>query len=301
MMHRSSLVLGALLLAIANACTKPEPPAPPAPANPTPTSNPIASAPTSPVENAPPDAAAPVAAAWPPKTPPKIETDWCLEAVSALDEETCFVLPDKPTDALLIYLHGIVPPERESFQKTNLETVVANASRRAGVAALLPRGKRGMTPKGHERWWGWPTAETQYQKYTTPLAQLLSEKKLKLEQAIGARFEKVYLAGSSAGAYFVVAIALRGAFPADGFGAMSGGAGRPTPELPKLEKKPFYIGFGTQDSVGPAAKSLSELLARAGWPVKIVAHPVGHGAKEVYLDEAFAFWRQPSTSKSSSE
>src|SRR5215208_6983735 len=44
---------------------------------------------------------------WPPASPAGIETDWCIDSVSALDEQTCYVLPDTPPRDLLIYLHGI--------------------------------------------------------------------------------------------------------------------------------------------------------------------------------------------------
>jgi predicted esterase len=115
------------------------------------------------------------------------------------------------------------------------------------------------------------------------------DKQRKLEASIGSPFSRVYVAGSSAGAYFTVALALHG-FQADGFGAMSGGSGRETPELRHLAPKPFYIGYGSYDTVGPAARALAGLLRDAGWPVEVSAHPVGHGAKEIYLDEAFHFW-----------
>ena len=222
---------------------------------------------------------------------PPPETDWCIETMRVLDETTCYVLPEPQSSVLIIYFHGIVPPEKTSVQKTNLETVLANAAHRARAAALLPRGKQGFAPRGHERWWGWPTGEPAYGRHAPELLAMVSEKREKLERLAGAAFQRVYLAGSSSGAYFVAVVALRGAFPADGFAALSGGSGSITPELAQLPPKPFYIGYGSQDSVGPGARALSELLRGAGWPVKIAAHPVGHGAKEVYLDEAFAFWR----------
>src|SRR5687767_5816553 len=129
----------------------------PAPAgDPSPTASPPAPRGPAPPEPAPPEAApgpappaAPDASAakpWPPPAP-GVRTDWCIEGVAALDEATCYVLPDAPPDTLLIYLHGIVPPAGPSPQKTNLETVVSNAARRAGVAALVPRGERGLGPK----------------------------------------------------------------------------------------------------------------------------------------------------------
>lgn len=212
--------------------------------------------------------------------------------MSALDEDCCYVVPDAPTATLLIYLHGIVPPEKESTQKTNLERVVANGARRANAAALLPRGKQGFAPKGYDGWWGWPTSDSLYRRHADELLARIRSKRDELERLAAKRFDRVFVAGSSSGAYFAVAIALHGGLEADGFGAMSGGAGVGTKELARLTPKPFYIGFGTYDSVATSARSLAALLRRSGWPVQVSAHPVGHGAKEIYLDEAFTFWRQ---------
>jgi predicted esterase len=284
----------ALLLALAG-CTESGVRAPVHEAAPPPPVH--ATAPPPPAEGAPPaEASSPDSAArpWPAKPPPAVETDWCIELVSALDEETCYVLPDAPTRTLLIYLHGIVPPTKTSVQKTNFETVVANAARRAGVAALIPRGDQGLAPKQYDRWWGWPTATgASYQRLAPKLLDRIRDKRTKLQEIAGVEFERVYVAGSSSGAYFAAAIALRGGLAdADGFGAMSGGAGARTPELAGLAPKPFYIGFGKHDSVAGSARALGTLLGGAGWPVRVAEHPVGHGAKEIYLDEAFAFWRE---------
>ena len=242
-------------------------------------------------------ASAPVASAaaapWPAKRRPSVATDWCLEGVAALDEETCYLLPEKPTDTLLIHLHGVVPPPRESPQKTNLQKVVFDASRHAGAAALLPRGDKGLAGEKYRDWWGWPTGEAAYRAHSARLVKRISDKRAALEDVAGVRFARVYLSGSSAGAYYVAALALHGAIEVDGFGAMSGGSGRATAELAGLAPKPFYVGYGAHDtSVGGAARALGELLRGAGWPVKVAEHPLGHGAKRIYLDEAFVFWRQ---------
>ena len=55
---------------------------------------------------------------------------------------------------------------------------------------------------------------------------------------------------------------------------------------------PFYIGYGTRDTVGESARLLATRLREARWPVELAAHPLPHGAAEVYLDEAIAFWRK---------
>ncbi|MCU0685844.1 MAG: hypothetical protein MUF34_26985 [Polyangiaceae bacterium] len=204
-------------------------------------------------------------------------------------------MPDAPSDVLLIYLHGIVPPGGASPQKTNLQRVVANAARRAGVVALLPRGEQGLGPKGQERWWSWPTGESSYRRRGPALVASLAGARRRLEALTGVAFARVYVAGSSAGAYFVSELALHGGLPADGFAAVSGGAARPTAEFAALPPAPFYVGYGTYDPAAASARALGAQLRHAGWPVRVATHPVPHGAHEVYLDEAFAFWRQTAT------
>jgi predicted esterase len=194
-----------------------------------------------------------------------------------------------------VYFHGIVPPTVESPQKTNYQTVVANAARRAGVAALLPRGRQELASTGQERWWGWPTTEASYREHAAALVDSISLKRKKLEDMAGVSFSRTYVAGSSSGAYFVASLALHGGIEADGFAVLSGGGGRETLELARLLPKPFYIGYGAYDSVKQSARALGKLLHRAGWPVRVAEHPVGHGAREIYLDEAFGFFRDASS------
>lgn len=257
---------------------------------------PAASVPETTALAAPPPSAPPTAAQtpttppWPPARP-AVSSDFCIETVAALDENSCYVLPDAPTDELLLYLHGIVPPSKTSRQKTNFENVVRSASRRAGVAALMPRGRVGLAPKGHDGWWGWPTTADGYARWTAELVAEFAEKRAKLETLTGRPFTRLYVAGSSSGAYFATALALRGDLVADGFAAISGGAVRPGADFRGRPPKPFYIGYGTADTVGEAAKALAASLRAAGFPVKVAAHPLPHGAAEVYLDEAFAHFR----------
>ncbi len=238
-----------------------------------------------------PAAATAAARLWPPPAP-GVRSEWCVEGVlNALDESTCYVLPDAPPEALLIYLHGIVPPGGSSPQKTNLEAVVASAARRAGVAALVPRGVQGLGPRGQERWWSWPTGEGSYRRRGPALAAAVADARRRFEAFAGVTFARVYVAGSSAGAYFVTELALHGGLRADGYGAISGGAARPTAEFASLAPAPFYVGHGTYDPAATSAKALGAFLRRAGWTVRVEAHPVPHGAHAIYLDEAFAFWR----------
>ena len=233
------------------------------------------------------------AQAWPVLPVASGAHDFCPARLRALAADACFVLPEKPVTTLLIYLHGIVPPTRDSVQKTNLADVVANASERAGVVALLPRGEQGFAPASTPRWWGWPTTKQSYERHAGEFIERVQRKRAELEELLAVKFERVYLAGSSSGAYFVASVLLHGDMPeVAGYAVLSGGSGYTTPALAKLPPSPVYVGFGQHDSVARPARALGAELAALGWPVKVAAHPTGHGAREIYLDEAFDFWRE---------
>jgi predicted esterase len=224
---------------------------------------------------------------------PEVMTDWCLAPWRGLDEATCYLVPPANDRAsskrLLIYLSGIVPPEATSSQKENVQRVVASAARRAGMVALLPRGRRGIGPADAKDWWAWPTSPRDHATFATAIVAEWASARAKLEGSLG-RFDHVYLAGSSSGAYFLSALVLEGAIEMDGYAAISGGSVSYAHEH-DAPKRPFYVGYGANDSTNGGPKTLASFLERAGWPVRVAVHPGGHGAREVYVDEALAFWR----------
>ncbi|MDB4938214.1 MAG: hypothetical protein JWP87_5186 [Labilithrix sp.] len=217
--------------------------------------------------------------------------------MKGLDDDCCYVAPPGAT-RLLVYLHGIVPPQKDSVQKQTVQSAVMNAASRAGVAAIVPRGRRGIGPEGARDWWAWPTSPGTHAQMVKEIVERWSVLKKKLEQSLALTFERTYLAGSSNGEYFLSAIAQRGdadalGFALDGYGAMSGGAtgGRGAAALNRRAPRPVYVGFGTYDAeTKTGARALAAVFESAHWPVKLAEHPFGHGAREVYLDEAFAFW-----------
>lgn len=193
----------------------------------------------------------------------------------------------------------MTPPTAESPQKLNVETVIRNATQRAGIAAILPRGPSRdelVAPRRDSKGMGgyrsWPTSDEVYRKHTPTILARIEERRAKLEALTGQKFERVYLAGSSAGGYYTGHLAIRGDFVADGYAALSGGSPRPATSLMKLPKKAFYVGYGTQDQVGADAEALGALFKKAGWKVMIAAHETTHGAREIYLDEAFKLFAE---------
>lgn len=242
----------------------------------------------------PPDAAAidpPAPAAAKPL--PNVQTDWCTAGLIGLDSETCYLPPpsgDARPKRLLVYLHGIVPPAHVgTVQKENVMSSVRNAAQRAGAAAIVPRGIRGVGPSGSKDWWAWPTSPDAHAKHGPALVKRITESKAKLEDALGAPFAKTYLAGSSNGAYFAVNLVLKGELEVDGLGAMSGGA--PGAAIQRQKPLAVYIGYGKHDEPSKSgALALAKAAEAVGWKTKVAEHPFPHGAREVYVDEAFAFW-----------
>jgi predicted esterase len=232
-----------------------------------------------------------------------VPTEWCERPWRGLDEGTCYLVPDgwdeQRAKRLLIYLPGIVPPVPRSPQKENVQRIVAAAASRAHAVALLPRGRRGIGPSDAKDWWAWPTSPTDYAAYAASMVEGFTTARAKLEGALG-RFNRVYLAGSSSGAYFLTALAFSGAVVVDGYAAASGGAvGSGLSDAGRANVRPFYVGYGAGDPTSRGPKALGAFLVRAGWPVRVAEHPGGHGAREVYLDEAFAFWEAVERSYSS--
>jgi hypothetical protein len=85
---------------------------------------------------------------WPPVELPAVRAPWCADGLTTLDESSCYILPAAPTRTLLIYLHGIVPPRDESPEKSKVQGVILKAAQRAGVVALVPRGRPGFGRSG---------------------------------------------------------------------------------------------------------------------------------------------------------
>lgn len=268
--------------------TAPEAPAPSVFAPSVPTSTPIATSTSTPTSIA----TATTAAA---------PTDWCLPGLTPLAEDVCYVLPPLPADhprRLLVYLHGIIPPVPDSQQQRKVEMTVLHACTRAGIAAIVPRGRRGLGPPFARDWWGWPTSAAGAAKLGPALITRWADAKRELEAIAGAPFDRTYLAGSSSGAYLIAALAIHGdvpspVFPIDGFATITGGAAGAdaAARLAQLSPRPFYDGYGTYDEkTNIGVHALLAALETAHWPVLAAPHPLGHGTNEVYLDEAFAFF-----------
>ena len=118
------------------------------------------------------------------------------------------------------------------------------------------------------------------------------ELRAEVENRLGHRFSRVWLAGSSNGAYFLSALAVRGAIEVDAFAALSGGA-RVGSAMSAAPKVPFLVAYGSYDATKGDGKGLAAYLKGAGWPVTEREHRLDHGAKAEYLDDIVEAFAQP--------
>src|SRR5438034_1267632 len=105
---------------------------------------------------------------------------------------------------------------RSSFVSA-LSRGVLRPGRAQGRYRGVPRGRRGIGPEGARDWWAWPTAPAAHAELAREIVARWGVLKKKLEAIVGGSFERTYLAGSSNGAYFLSALAMRGDCEAFGF------------------------------------------------------------------------------------
>ena len=224
-----------------------------------------------------------------------VSTPWCPAPWHGLDEDTCWLAPDGEPSSLLLYLSGIVPPGPPGPLQATMQQVVARSAARAHAAVILPRGRPGLGPAATRSWWSWPTGAADVERLAPEMVRSWLTARTRLEAHLGAPFARTFLAGSSSGAYFLSALAVRGAIHVDGLAATSGGGAGRAALATAAWRPPFYVGFGSSDPAAPQLRAFGKALHDVGWRSRVGEHPGGHGAREVYLDEAFAFWSESSS------
>jgi len=250
---------------------------------------------------------APCAAAAPcdGSTKPPAETDaeaapsWCAPELEVLPGEVCHFSPQTksgdPPSTLVIYLHGVIQPGTE-WQWTQERAMVRQAKVH-GLTALVPRGRRGIGPKGMRDWWTWPTSSRAQGEVEDELVAEWMAAKALLEARHGRPFEKTYVFGFSNGAYYGAALALRGRLKVDGYALFAGSGGSYLKHHGKrvTERPPIYVGYGKKDrAASHDSYQLGMTLRSLGWPYKLVGRRrVGHSMTDAQVSEALAFLGRP--------
>lgn len=220
---------------------------------------------------------------------------WCHSELETLDHHVCaFVASkDEPSDALVVFLHGVV--KSESGWQYNQQRALVRAAKVNHFDLLAPRGRRGIGPKDMEDWWTWPTRTSAQKSLEPELFEEWRSAQATLEQRRGKKYDKLIVVGFSNGAYYASSLVLRNAFEADGYATLAGGGANYLESTAKRIKHrpPVYVGWGLRDkSAKKDAAGFARLLKRLGWKHRSKARPkVGHSMTDAQLKEALGYLR----------
>ncbi len=227
------------------------------------------------------------------QAPSGSEPRWCAPELQVVNDDVCHFAPSshRTPDTLVIFLHGVIEPGTE-WQWAQ-QRAIARAAQARGFEALMPRGRRGIGPRGMEAWWTWPTGTRAQQAVEAELVEEWLGARRSLERQRGEPFGRVLVMGFSNGAYYAASLALRGRLAVDGYAVFAGGGGEYLERQAQRTKvrPPIYVGYGGRDPAGKKdGRALGEMLRRLGWRHKVVARPsVGHTMTDAQLGEAIKF------------
>ncbi len=235
------------------------------------------------------------------------EHPWCTPEVATLEVSSgspvCTYTPEKLADGpktLVIFLHGLTAAGSDwqyAFQKAGMR--IADSK---GFTVLMPRGRRGIGPKGSEDNWAWPTGSSAQLTVESDVLAEWASAQAKLEEKNGAKFDRVWVFGFSNGAYYAASLASRGRLTSDGdashpvasgYAVFAGGSGASylSVSAKNVADRPrFFVAWGGQDPAHGDQEELAHMLHDLGWPMKSSPAPkAGHTATDKQLAEAVAF------------
>lgn len=217
---------------------------------------------------------------------------WCAPELESLPGSVCHAAPDAGSDTLVIFLHGVIKPDTH-WQWAQQRTI-ARAARRLGFETLMPRGLRGIGPRGMKDWWTWPTSYRAQKKVEPALLSGWKRAVQLVEKRRGKPFKRTYVFGFSNGAYYASALALRGRMPdVDGYGIFSGGAAPrylARPARGVRHRPPVFIGYGRGDhSLHRGPRQLAHVLASLRWKHRLVPRHGGHTMTDRELSQAIGY------------
>ena len=221
---------------------------------------------------------------------------WCAEEFETLPGDVCLYTPPAATAAstLVIFLHGVV--KGGSDWQYNQQRAAARVAQQNGFVVLMPRGRMGAGSQKFFDHWNWPTSVTGQKLHEQEVLNEWRRARSIVEQRRQRPFEKLYVFGFSAGAYYAVSLALGNRFAANGFAAFAGG-GAARDSVRRLSRvrprAPIYVGWGLKDKARRDPEKLAKVLKAAGWPHKASARRgVGHAMTDSQAREAMSFFER---------
>jgi predicted esterase len=247
-------------------------------------------------------AAAPPASAEDPAQPaappaasaPLAPSPWCAPDLVTLPGDVCAHVPGKEANGprtLVIFLHGVILPD--SGWQWAQQRGAARMGAAHGFSVIMPRGRRGIGPKGMEDWWTWPTSAAAQKTLEDALVNEWNAARAELEKRSGKPFERVFVFGFSNGAYYATSLAMRGRLPVDGYAVFAGGSGAAYLEKTGAHTKPrprFFVAWGGKDPAHRDQEALARMLQRLRWPAKAMGvRRAGHTMTDAQVAAAVRF------------
>src|SRR5262249_20050209 len=127
---------------------------------------------------------------------PPLRASWCAEGARALDEETCFVVPESlgRPPAVVFFAHGMVAPGTTPREEMD---VVRDAAMEHGFVAVFPRGVQGLCAWKPEvaSHYCWPTRAEAVDGSAGEILARWADAQAKIEEIVGATFSRRYVLG----------------------------------------------------------------------------------------------------------
>lgn len=239
---------------------------------------------------------------------------WCAPDLEHVGEATCFWLAPKPPPpsitvaqpipgqnareeprTLVIFLHGLTGDG--STWQWDRQRMYVRLAKQHNFSALMPRGRKGIGPGRDPDVWAWPNSQRAQSEVEAEVLADLAAAREALEKRSG-KFDRVFVFGFSAGAYYATSLMIRERLEADGFAAFAGGSGNEYEKLLAKRVKrrtPMFVGYGTRDPDRKRQQALVKMLEELDWPHRVMPARVGHTVTTAQLEGALEFLARPNT------
>jgi predicted esterase len=221
---------------------------------------------------------------------------WSAPESETLAEGMCYFAPESGEGAaagissLVIFLHSLVAVD--SDWQWEQQRLMIRTARASNFAVLMPRGLPGIGPGRAPNVLAWPGSPAMQEAHEAEILAAWDRARGQVERRRKARFDHVFVFGFSNGAYYTTSLAVREAYPADGYGIFAGGSGSAYNRLlaGRAEKRsPVFVGYGTKDPAREHMNSLVRMLGDLHWRHAVKRAPIGHWVSDAQLQSAIRF------------
>jgi predicted esterase len=196
----------------------------------------------------------------------------CPSGYSKVMDGACLALPKGPPRALVVYLHGMLPPKPDWTAAREFR-LIANEATRRGVAVLAVRGEKGFCAWGDDVRddWCWPCDMSML-----PLAGKFVDRIARAVHAAHLDTGPPIIAGFSNGGYFTAMLASDVSFDAKAYVIFH--AGQLDGQTFDADRwRPTLLVGAAQDPIQlPAMRHLAQTLEKSKWKATLAVNDGKH-------------------------